>query len=309
MVAYGNVVAGTNLTYHDYLALTSALPDASLSDESEIVDELRRIKSPEEIAMLEKSGAIARTAVDAMIEAAAPGVRENELYAAMLHAQIVAGGEPNIFNLLSSGPIEGNGGARRLIHGNDQPHPPITRKLERGDIIVCEFHASYGGYLTAVEFTVVVGEPPRALRDLHGVAVECLQAGRDHFRPGVTVHELAAAMRTPVTSRGLDYIELGFHNHGLASADFPTIVYKPGLGLMAGDGMPPFRLQENVVFGTNIDISNPRWKTDVGVMLGDTFQVTPSGGRALVNIPLHLPVKWGPQPRAAWRERLDAAPG
>ena len=101
MVAYGNVVAGTNLTYHDYLALTSALPDASLSDESEIVDELRRIKSPEEIAMLEKSGAIARTAVDAMIEAAAPGVRENELYAAMLHAQIVAGGEPNIFNLLS----------------------------------------------------------------------------------------------------------------------------------------------------------------------------------------------------------------
>ena len=98
-------------------------------------------------------------------------------------------------------------------------------------------------------------------------------------------------MRKPVTSRGLDYIELGFHNHGLASADFPTIVYKPGLGVMAGDGMPHFRLQENMVFGTNIDISNPRWKTDVGVMLGDTFQVTPSGGRALVNIPLHLPVK------------------
>lgn len=291
VVAYGNVVAGTNLTYHDYLALTAALPDATFSDESEIVDALRRTKSPEEIAMLETSGVIARKTVDAMIEAAAPGVRENELYAAMLHAQLVAGGEPNIFNLLSSGPTGGNGGVRRLIHGNDQPLCPTTRTLERGDIIVCEFHASYGGYLTAVEFTVVVGKPPKALRDLHAVAVECLQAGRDHFRPGVTVQEVAAAIRGPVLGRGMDYIELGFHNHGLASADFPSIVYKPGLGLMAGDGMPPFALQENMVFGTNIDIHNPGWRTDVGIMLGDTFQVTPSGGRALVNIPLDLPVK------------------
>jgi Xaa-Pro aminopeptidase len=292
VVAYGNVVAGNNLTYHDYLALQAGLPDATLTDESEMIEELRRIKSPEEIAMLEKSGAIARKVVDTMIETAAPGVRENELYAAMIRTQLVEGAEPNIFILMSSGPIGGDGATRRrLIHGNDQPLCPSSRKLEHGDLVICEFHVSYAGYLSAVEFSVAVGEPPRELRELHAVAVECLNAGVKQFRPGVTVQQVAAAMREPVLSRGLDYLELGFHNHGLSSADFPTIVYKPGWGRMAFDGMPDFALQEDMIFGTNIDIHNPHWKTDVGVMFGDTIHVTPSGGRRLVGIPLDLPVK------------------
>jgi Xaa-Pro aminopeptidase len=291
LVTYGNVVAGNNLTYHDYLALTKDLPEAIFSDESEMIEELRRTKSAEEIALLEKSGAIARKVVDTMIETAAPGVRENELYAAMINTQLLEGGEPNIFILMSSGPIDGDDNMRRrLIHGNDQPLCPNRRKLERGDLVICEFHVSYGGYLSAVEFTVAVGEPPKELRDLHSVAVECLEACVEHCRPGVAVHQLAANMRKPVLDRGLDYLELGFHNHGLSSADFPTIVYKPGLGRMSGDGMPDFSLEKDMVLGTNIDIHNPHWKTDVGVMLGDTIQVTPSGGRRLVGIPLYLPV-------------------
>lgn len=292
LVTYGNVVAGNNLTYHDYLTLTRGLPEATFSDESEMLEELRRIKSPEEIAMLEKSGAIARKVVDVMIKTAAPGVRENELYAAMISTQLLEGAEPNIFILMSSGPMEGNGTMRRrLIHGNDQPLCPSRRRLEEGDLVICEFHVSYGGYLSAVEFTVSVGDPPKELRELHSVAVECLEACVEHCRAGMTIHQLAAEMRRPVLNRGFDYLELGFHNHGLSSADFPTIVYKPGLGRMAGNGMPDFPLQQNTVLGMNIDIHNPHWKTDVGVMLGDTVQVTPSGGRRLVGIPLDLPFK------------------
>lgn len=292
IVSYGNVVAGNNLTYHDYLALQAGLPQATLTDESEMVEELRRTKSPEEILMLEKSGAIARKVVETMIQTAAPGVRENELYAAMIHTQLVEGAEPNIFILMSSGPLGANRGVqRRLLHGNDQPLCPSQRKLEDGDLVICEFHVSYGGYLSAVEFTVAVGEPPKEVRDLHAAAVECLEAGVEKCRTGTTVRELAAAMREPVRRRGLDYIELGFHNHGLSSADFPTIVYKPGWGRMAGDDMPDFALEAHMVLGTNIDIHNPEWRGDVGVMLGDTLHVTSSGGRRLVGIPLELPVK------------------
>jgi Xaa-Pro aminopeptidase len=292
LVTYGNVVAGNNLTYYDYVALTTALPEATFTDFSEKIEEFRRIKSPEEITMLEASGRIARKVVDAMIDTAAPGVGENEVYAAMLHKQLVEGAEPNIFILMTSGPVGEKGGMRRrLLHGNDQPLCPIRRPLENGDLIICEFHVAYGGYLSGVEFSVCVGTPPPELKELHTVAVECLHAAEEHCRPGVTVHQLAAAMRGPVVGRGLDYLELGFHNHGLSSADFPTIVYKPGMGKMGGDNMPNFVLQENMVLGTNIDIHNPRWRTDVGVMLGDTIQVTPQGGRRLVDIPLELPVK------------------
>src|SRR3990167_4177409 len=76
VVSYGNVVAGNNLTYHDYLDLQAGLRDATFTDESEMVEELRRTKSPEEIAMLEKSGAIARKVVDTMIQTAAPPPRQ-----------------------------------------------------------------------------------------------------------------------------------------------------------------------------------------------------------------------------------------
>ncbi len=292
LVTYGNVVAGNNLTYHDYMTLTRGLPEATFTDVSEMIEELRRTKGPEEIAMLERSGAIARKVVDTMIEKVAPGVRENELYAAMISTQLVEGAEPNIFILMSSGPIGGDGTTRiRLIHGNDQPLCPTSRKLEKGDLVICEFHVSYGGYLSAVEFTVAVGDPPKEMRELHSVAVECLEACMEHCRPGVTIHQLAAKIREPVEARGFDYLELGFHNHGLSSADFPTIVYKSGLGRMGGDGLPDFPLHKDMVLGTNIDIHNPHWKTDVGVMLGDTIHVIPSGGRRLVGIPLDLPVK------------------
>lgn len=292
LVTYGNVVAGNNLTYHDYVALTTTLPEAAFTDSSAIVEDLRRYKSLEEIAMLEKSGRIARKVIDSMIRTAAPGVGENEVYAAMIQTQLVEGGEPNIFNLMASGPVEENGGmGRRLLHGNDQPLCPINRKLQRGDLIICEFHVSYGGYLTGTEFSVFVGKPPAELVELHKVAVECLHAAVEHCRPGVSIHQLAAAIRRPALSRELDYLELGFHNHGLSSADFPTIVRKPGMGVMGGDGVPDFALRENMVLGTNIDIHNPRWKTDVGVMLGDTIHVTADGGRRLVDIPLDLPIR------------------
>ncbi len=292
VVSYGNVVAGNNLTYHDYLALQAGLPGAIFTDESEMVEELRRVKSAEEIRMLEVSAAVARKVIDTMIDTAAPGVRENELYAAMIRTQILEGAEPNIFILMSSGPIGGSGiMRRRLLHGNDQPLCPSGRKLENGDIIICEFHVSYAGYLSAVEFTVALGEPPKELGELHAAAVECLEAAVREFRPGATVRQIATAMREPVLDRGLDYLELGFHNHGLSSADFPTIVYKPGWGRMAFDEMADFALLENMIFGTNIDIHNPRWKTDVGIMFGDTIHVTPAGGRRLVGIPLDLPVK------------------
>ncbi len=291
LVTYGNVVAGNNLTHYDYMALTTALPKAAFTDVSRMIEDIRRVKSPEEIVMLEHSGRIARKVVDVMIETAAEGVGEHELYAAMIHKQLVEGAEPNIFVLMSSGPVEGDGFVRRLLHGNDQPLCPVRRPFQGGDLIICEFHVCYGGYLSGVEFSVFVGSPPPEIRELHKVSVECLNAAVEHCRPGLTVHQLASAIRHPVVSRGLDYLELGFHNHGISSADFPTIVYKPGMGVMGGDNMPEFPLEENMVLGINIDIQNPKWKKDVGVMLGDTVQVTPAGGRRLANTPLELPMK------------------
>lgn len=54
-------------------------------------------------------------------------------------------------------------------------------------------------------------------------------------------------------------------------------------------GLEEFRLCENMIFGTNIDVSDPRWKPVVGLMFGDTIVVPPDGGRRLCDVPLELP--------------------
>ena len=86
----------------------------------------------------------------------------------------------------------------------------------------------------------------------------------------------------------MDYIELGFHQHGLASAGPLSVVYKPGPGQLAGGRIGELKFRENMVFGTNIDIHNPKWKKDVGIMFGDTLHVTKDGARRLVNTPTNI---------------------
>lgn len=290
VVGYGSVLAAHSVTYRDYVRILELMPNAVFTDATPLVEEMRLIKSAEEISMLEKAGQIARKAIDVMIETAKPGIKECELYAEMVRTQIASGAEAQVFLLLTSGPINGDvGGAKNLLHGIEQPISPTTRELKKGDTVICEFHTSYGGYLTGTEFTVCIGKAPQEYHKIHDVSVECLHAELEHMRPGVTLRELWEAARAPVEKAGLDFLELGFHGHGMASPEFPVVVYKPGKGMMSGDRIGSFVLEEGMVFGNNIDIYDPSWKTDVGHMYGDCVVIEASGSRQLVGIPEQLP--------------------
>jgi len=89
---------------------------------------MRIVKSEEEIEMLRRAGRIARKVVDAMIETARPGIPEAAVYAEMIRTQIANGGEPNIFNLFGSGPVEHpKDELWHMLHGSEQPIAPTMR--------------------------------------------------------------------------------------------------------------------------------------------------------------------------------------
>lgn len=290
VVGYGSALAMHSVTHKDYVRLLEMMPKADFTEATPLVEEMRLIKSPEEIGMLEKAGQIGRKTIDAMIETARPGIKECELYAEMVRTQIANGGEAQIFLLLTSGPIDGNeSGVKHLLHGVEQPYTPTTRELQKGDIVICEFHSCYGGYMTATEFTVSVGTAPPEYHRIHDVSVECMHAEAEAMRPGATLREVWEAARAPVKKAGIEFLELGFHGHGMASPEFPVVVYKTGEGLMAGAGIGDFKLREGMVLGQNIDLYDPNWKTDVGHMLGDCLVIEAQGGRRLVGTPEELP--------------------
>ncbi len=272
-------------------ALRSGLPDAVISDETPLVEELRLIKSEEEKDFLRRAGAIARRKIDRMLATAQPGATEAEVWAAMEYEGIVSGAEPATFNMFSSGPVTGPHADRgqALLHGAEVPHTATQRVLHEGDLLICEFHTSYGGYLAGTEFSAFIGEPPEQLVRIHDAAAEVVRMAKDLFVPGRTVREVYSTLHRHIDEQGLDFIELGFHGHGLASPEFPAVVYREEdhaeLGLQ---GIGEMRLREDMVFGLNVDLHDPAWRRDVGVMLGDMIAVTPDGAEYLCDIPLDV---------------------
>jgi Xaa-Pro aminopeptidase len=286
IAAYSSANAAHTLPHVSYTKLTQGLPQVSFSDETILIEEMRLIKSPEEIAFLEKAGELAHKKVQAMIEAARPGLTEAELWTRMFASDVINGGEPQVFNLLSSDNVfDEDPGYKHLLHGSEQPGSPTMRPLRNGDLIISEFHSVYGGYMAATEFSVFIGKPPAELEKIHSVCMEALKNAEAMLKPGNTGRQVWEAMRGPVERLGFDYVELGFHGHGLASPEFPTSVYRPGSGDLSGDAIADLPLEENMVIGTNIDVHNPAWRKDVGLQFGDMYHVTRNGARPLVKIP------------------------
>lgn len=286
IIAYSTANAAHTLPHVGYQRLTQGLPGASFTDETVLIEEMRLIKSPEEIAFLKKASELARKKVDAMIESARPGVTEAEIWTRMVASDVLNGGEPQIFNLLTSDNVfEKDEGYKHLLHGSEQPGSPTMRPIQDGDLIITEFHSVYGGYMAATEFSVFVGKPPRELVEIHAACMDSLKAAESTMKPGATARQVWEAIREPVERRGFDYVELGFHGHGLASPEFPTSVYRPGGGDLSGETIADLPLQENMVIGTNIDVHNPKWRKDVGLQYGDMYHITKEGAVPLVNIP------------------------
>jgi Xaa-Pro aminopeptidase len=293
LVGFSSTLQPSTLLHVQVEALRKLLPEVEFVDAGLMFEEMRIVKSEEEIAMLRHAATIARKVIDAMIESAGPGVPEAVVYAEMIRAHLANGGEPNIFNLFASGPVEhGSQELWHLLHGCEQPLAPTMRPLANGDIIISEWHTKYGGYRCHTEFTVYVGKnAPKELLNIWDVSVQCLEASKEALTAGRTISEAIEIIRRPAIKAGLDWVELGFHAMGTASPEFPSVVYVDGYGndMLNGHGIGDFVLQEGMTFGNNVDLHDSRWKPDVGCMLSDFMVVRPGKAECLVGTPLTLP--------------------
>lgn len=282
----------TTLLHGDMKALERELPHAEFLDMSWALQQMRMVKSEVEIDIMREGAKIARKVVDALVESARPGRLECEVYAEMIRTQIANGGEPNIFNLFASGPIDHpTEELWHLLHGMDQPVMPSRRPLAENDLVVTEWHTKYGGYLVHTEYTVYVGKtPPEPLKDIFKVCVESLEVSREALRAGNTIGEAIEAIRKPAEKAGLDFVELGFHAMGLGSPEFPSVIYKPGYGSNAlnGSRIGHLVLEEGMAFGNNLDLFDPRWKPDIGCMYSDFMIVRPGGAELLIDTPREI---------------------
>lgn len=255
-------------------ALRAAFPGAVLQDATAIVQELRSIKSVEEVAALERAAAITDRMVEAMTAAARPGVTERTVYAAMIHAMLVEGGELPALVIFASGPGPG------LAHGQ---FVPTDRVLQRGDILVNEIEARVAGYGAQSVAPLWIGPVDERYREAVGVARAAFDAVADHMRPGATMGQLADVYDETLARRSKGTLRGAFpmmHARGLGD-EVPAII--DAADLARNRDLP---LAENMTF-----VLKPRVRSADGAVsaqIGDTVVVTPSGGRRLGRRPLEL---------------------
>lgn len=157
-----------------YEALSAVLPH--LDDATGIIEKMRRVKSPGEIAKIEESVRQADAGIRAGIAAVRLGATENDIVAAMMHDAITAGAEyMGMEPLVSSGPRSG------------VPHATWRRrKLEMGDAVFMEMSGCFDRYHSGVMRTAWLGEPPPLARDLEQVVLAALDAAIGAAKPGAS---------------------------------------------------------------------------------------------------------------------------
>uniref|UniRef100_UPI0035AE6971 M24 family metallopeptidase n=1 Tax=Paenirhodobacter enshiensis TaxID=1105367 RepID=UPI0035AE6971 len=185
--ALGSLVRGMGLTHvaiertgwfipMDFAErLGTALKGVALSDGSGIVESLRMVKSPAELAAIRTAAGYAETAMAAALDATREGASENDIAARMIGTAVAAGSEAWAMEpLISSGPRSGI------------PHATWRRrKLEAGDGVFLELAASHDRYHAALMRSAWIGTPPAEAREMMDVALRALDAALGAMKPGV----------------------------------------------------------------------------------------------------------------------------
>ena len=154
-------------------------------DGTDVMREVRWLKSPLEMQCIEEAGRIADTGMKAAIAELRPGVMEIEVVGAMMYAMTKAGGEfPAIYQPVLSGPK------------TNAPHSISTRKkIGQGELVLVDLSGVVKRYHANLARTFSMGEPKADVKALSDKATDSLKILRKLLRPGLPVRELNETMK------------------------------------------------------------------------------------------------------------------
>ncbi|MHB1219108.1 MAG: M24 family metallopeptidase [Alphaproteobacteria bacterium] len=246
-------------------ALREALAPAEIVDATELLGDIRHIKSAREMVYVEEAARFTNIGLEAARKALKPGMTEIQLAAALEGAMRNAGSDYwSIPTELTSGPRSPGG------HGT-----PRERVIEAGDLVHVEFAGVSNRYHTVCCHTMSVGEPSKRARDVYRITRESLQAALKVIRPGVPVAEVEEASYVPLRREGLEHAAMMRFGYGIGAA-FPP-VWLESLQISRGFDRT---LEPGMVFVLHASLA--LIDEGLGTMQGGTYAMTPSGLKMLV---------------------------
>src|SRR5579864_4156256 len=154
------------------------VPQASLKDVSSAVGTLRAIKSPGELALMQKAIEPSIDAQLAAMKMMRPGLYEYQLAARMVEIHAYAGCETEAYS-----PIVGSGFNSTVLHYNK-----LDRRIEDGDIVLLDVAGQYSGYASDITRTIPAsGKFSPRQREIYEIVLGAQNAAMEALKPGMTL--------------------------------------------------------------------------------------------------------------------------
>jgi Xaa-Pro aminopeptidase len=249
--------------------LRERFPQADVRDASPIVWNLRKYKSPAELAVMREVARLGVLGHKALIQSTKPGVAEREL-AAVFDFVTARGGARGLayYTILMSGKNHAYG----HYHAYD-------RMLADGDFVILDAAPAYGNYHVDISTTFPAsGRFTPRQRELYEAALAVHDTAIESYRPGTTFREVGQKMEAMLKAKGLDRF----------AKDFASIIryggYNHSIGLATHDVMGTFAGPDEVLlpgFVFACDIQLFRVAEQIGIRIEDTVAITDTGHEVL----------------------------
>jgi Xaa-Pro aminopeptidase len=162
-------------------------------DGTDIVREVRAIKSPQEIAYVEKAAKIAEVGHKAAIETMRPGMTELDVYGEIVNAMAKAGGEnPAIPVLVTSGP------KCACLHALAS-----RKKIEKGEIVNIDVCGVFNRYHANMARTYSMGKPNPDVARVVELSAGAFDVIAELIRPNLPVGEFNERMKAYYQEAGI----------------------------------------------------------------------------------------------------------
>ncbi|TWB86000.1 Xaa-Pro dipeptidase [Bradyrhizobium macuxiense] len=241
------------------------------SDASSIVQELRSVKSDEELVYVRKAAALADDAVITLFDTGRAGVSEASVIAAIDASASSAGGD-----ICDSPRIFGSGPKAILFR-------PTTgsRVMKDGEQVTIEWAGVSRRYHAAIFRTAAIGRANSAHRSLFPIVRDALEAMTEAAAPGQPVGKIDEAYRRVFDAAGYAENRVATSGYSMGATfppkgimDYPPLLFA-GNSAIAKPGM---------VFFLHAVYANEQ--TGAAMTLGHSILITQTGREVLSRLPL-----------------------
>jgi Xaa-Pro aminopeptidase len=237
------------------------VPGVAIEDRTQLLPQLRSIKSPAELKLMRKAIDATAAGYKAAMKVIRPGASEGQIAQTLEDAYRAHGGTGLAYNSIVGAGLNGT-----VLHymSNDGT-------LQAGDLLVIDSGAEFAGYASDVTRTFPAsGKFSSDQRDAYEVVLRSQLAAIKAVRPGVKMFQVDQAARNVIDKAGLGHAFI----HGVGHQ----------LGIEVHDVTPDGALKEGMVITIEPGVYLPEKR--MGIRIEDDVLVTKRGSENLtVRIP------------------------